>query len=215
VLNDIWVSADGLTWDNIDRTGAVNIQISKPSPMPWDARCIFGASARLNNSEEKVALWIGGGFSQTDGIATPDVWIWDCVDKTKIWAWRQAKAAEAALAMYDPPKDSFTYLSSGIGFIVNGLTGMVVFGATIDQSSSTTSIYSNEIYQLTSATYGKSDCDIKTIEDLAKKNLASITTFYFKGCMWYFILSNQGDDGIKWSRPYYLVPDVVSYSFKP
>lgn len=202
-LNDIWVSENGVDWRRIDGDGAYTSDLDTPTP--WEARCFFGATALLDNQEGKQALWIGGGFSETGGTQTQDVWIWDQVN------WKQAKTGTGNLSICKQP-----YLSSALAAISIDTrnnpvdaTGIYAFGAY--DVDSTLLTYFESISLKT--TYGI--IPVQTpLQELTNHNYSTMITLYFKGCLWYMVLTDNGDAGIVCSHLYYWVPPVTSYILK-
>lgn len=188
-LNDIWVSGDGENWENINENNAQQTQ------MPWEARCFTGTSIELDNKGGKKELWIGGGFSEIGGRETADIWRWNKSNWTKI---------EPLVV------NNNTYLSSGMCFLGKDTvqsTGVYLFGGYVD---GTTKKKHFEKINKEGNVYSSTKLDTSSGADtFATSKNAYIITIYFKGCLWYMVLTNEGDLGITYSKLFYWVPVVT------
>ena len=208
-LNDVWVSGDGISWDNLNQAGNVNNDTSNPVAMNWAARCLFGAAVQLTmTGNQKNELWIGGGFSECGGAETTDMWVWDKQN------WFQVCYGNDATDYYQKP-----YLSSAIAFIGKentDSTGMYTIGCHIDKNDNLKpTIDFNKIngqnspfikaplYDLSSGTVAQA------IQSLTDQNM-SFTTVYFRGYLWFLRFQDNGSDGIGISDVYYYVPNFNS-----
>ncbi len=193
--NDIWVSADGTRWDNLNPDGSVNNDASQPAKMPWDARCMASVTPILDSNKKKTALWFGGGFSEIGGSETPDLW------KFEANAWSKISGLNI---------NEGSYLSSGICFVGKDdlkSTGVYLQGGFVGQGGRNK--YFKKI-NLIDGEYSAGDLDTSSgvgIFDTSKE--AQVVTTFYKGCMWYMVYTNEGDSGITYSDMYYWIPVVT------
>lgn len=194
-LNDVWVSGDGKVWENIQANGNVNSDKQQPAKMPWNKRCLAGAAVGLDDFGFEKELWLGGGFSEVGGNETSDIWKWD---KNH---WEQLKD----FAIPDSP-----YLSSGLFFLGKDAvesTGFYLLGGY--QAGTTKKKY---FYKITmeNGRYGADELDASSPKDLTTTRNSKIITGFFKGCMWYMVLTDEGDVGTRYSKLFYWIPVPTS-----
>lgn len=190
-LNDVWVSGDGKIWDNIQANGSVNQKDQPPAIMPWDKRCLAGVAVGLDDLGFEKTLLIGGGFSEAGGSETSDIWKWD---KNR---WEQLKD----FTIHDSP-----YLSSGLFFLGKDAvesTGFYLLGGY--ESGKTKKKYFYKI-TLENGNYGAVELDVSSPKGLTTNKNSKIITGFFKGCMWYMVLTYEGDIGITYSKLFYWIP---------
>lgn len=199
-LNDIWVSGNGKDWNNIDKDGVVNTRPSLPVQIPWEARCFTGTSIELDDEGSKKELWIGGGFSEIGGRETADIWKWNKSTWNKS-TWTKVEP----LVVNDS-----TYLSSGMCFLGKDelrSTGMYLFGGYTDGTSNKEYFYkikkNDSRYTATSMNNLEGSGVLPTTEN------QYIITAYFKGCLWFIVLTNEGNMGITYTKLLYWVPIVT------
>lgn len=186
-LNDIWVSGDGRTWENINENSG--------QQTPWKPRCFTGTSIELDDEGSKKELWIGGGLSEIGGRETADIWKWNKSVWTKI----------EPLVVNDN-----TYSSSGMCFLGKDelrSTGMYLFGGYADGTSNEEYFYkikkNDNRYTATPMNNLEGSGVLPTTEN------QYIITAYFKGCLWFMVLTNEGDMGITYTKLLYWVPIVT------
>lgn len=202
-LNDIWVSGDGKNWDNIDETTAVNP--NSPKEMPWNARCLAGITVELDNNGRKKALWFGGGFSEIGGAETSDIW------KLENKKWTILKNTKSTFEIKDSP-----YLSSGIAFVgkieIDSSGCYLIGGYISDAINNPKDRFFNSVTILNNGKYGTVDLDITygSPIGLTTTREAKIITTFFRGCMWYIVMTDQGDEGVTFSDIGYWIPAVTS-----
>jgi hypothetical protein len=190
-LNDIWVSGDGKVWENIQANGSINQNLQKPAEMPWDKRCLAGVAVGLDDFGCKKNLLIGGGFSEIGGSETSDMWKWD---KNH---WEQLKD----FTIHDSP-----YLSSGLFFLGKDAlqsTGFYVLGGY--ESGTTKKKYFYKI-TLENGRYGSDELDNSSPKGLTTNRNSKIISGFFKGCLWYMVLTHEGDKGMTYSKLVYWIP---------
>lgn len=191
-LNDIWVSGDGNTWENIDLIGNVNPNKTSPKKMPWIARCLSGITTELNDNGIRNALWIGGGFSEIGGTETSDIWKWD----------KNSWSLITPLTINDK-----SYLSSGMSFLGKDTidsTGIFLLGGYQKQENKRKYFYR---IILKDGNYLSNQMDATAGSDsFATTKQSKIITVFFKGCLWYLVFTNEGDLGITYSDLFYWVP---------
>ncbi len=191
-LNDIWVSGDGKVWDNIGINGSVNSDKSTPVKMQWKTRCLNGIATELDANGNKKALWIGGGFSEIGGAETSDIWKWDKNNWNLI----------TPLTI-----NNNSYLSSGLSFLGKDTidsTGIFLLGGYQEQNNK-----KKYFYRITvnNGKYGSNQMDTAAgAESFGTTKDSKIITAFFKGCLWYMVLTNEGDSGITYSDLFYWVP---------
>ncbi len=194
-LNDVWVSGDGKKWENVDKNEAVNSNSSAPKAMDWASRCFSGISIELDENRNKKALWIGGGFSEVGGKETADIW------KMESKTWRKIQP----LIINDA-----SYRSSGLAFLGKDTvdsTGIFLLGGYLEGTNRKK--YSYKI-NLINGKYSTEQLDTSSgAESFATTKNARIITFYFKGCLWYMVFTDEGDMGMTYSKLYYYVPVVT------
>ncbi len=196
-LNDVWVSGNGEEWINLNKKGEKETN-NIPASMDWDPRCIAGITATLDTKGKKKALWFGGGFSEIGGEETGDLWRFENNNWTQIAANKDGEP----LSINDG-----SYLSSGLGFIgrnESSSMGVALLGG--DTGSKT--YFFNKITILNSGFYKENEIEIKerTLAVFDTNNDAYVITAYFKGSLWFMVFTDEGDDGITYSRLHYLVP---------
>ncbi|MCC9020463.1 hypothetical protein [Flavobacterium lipolyticum] len=195
-LNDVWVSGNGKDWDNINANGSVNVNKNNPAKMPWSPRYLAGITVELDNNGNRKELWIGGGFSEIGGTETSDIWKWN---KN---SWMEIKPLKI---------NTNSYLSSGLSFVGKDTidsTGIFLLGGY--QEKTDKKKYFSRV-TLNNGDYGSSQLDTSSVEfsfDTTKDS--KIVTGFFKGCLWYMVLTDGGDRGITYSILFYWVPVVTS-----
>lgn len=190
-LNDIWVSGDGKVWENIQANGSVNYNQQQPAKMPWDKRCLAGVAVGLDDFGFEKSLLIGGGFSEVGGSETSDIWKWDKNN------WEQLKD----FTIHDSP-----YLSSGLFFLGKDAvesTGFYLLGGY--EAGTTKKKYFYKI-TLQNGKYGADELDISSPKGLTTNRNSKIISGFFKGSMWYMVLTYEGDKGITYSKLFYWIP---------
>jgi hypothetical protein len=223
-LNDIWVSGDGKTWNNINADGSVN-NTANAAEMPWGARCTAGASVQLNDDGTKKALWIGGGFSAMGGAETADIWKWEkgpdkippshsgggeTFDKWN-WEWKQIYGDKARNELLKINEGS--YFSSGLAFVgkdtINS-TGMFVLGGH-EVVKFKKERYFDKIDDNGNESFGFIKLDTSSgAGSFGTSKNSYVVTGYFKGCLWFMVFTNEGSEGVTYSNLFYWVPVVTS-----
>lgn len=193
-LNDIWVSGDGKTWENLQANGSVNLD-EELAEMPWDKRCLAGVTVELDDYGSKIALLVGGGFSEMGGSETPDIWKWD----KNNWE-------ELTPLFIEKP----SYLSSGLIFLgkdTPASTGFFELGGGYEKGN----IKAAYFYKITlnNGKYGIDKVN-SDAEELTTERNSKIIMGFFKGCMWYMVLTDEGDKGINYSKLFYWIPVPAS-----
>jgi hypothetical protein len=197
-LNDIWVSGDGKTWENIQPNGSVTPKEKTLGKMPWEKRCLAGVAVELDDLGSKKALLVGGGFSEMGGSETSDIWKWDKNN------WQQL----TPLTINDINDSS--YLSSGLLFLGKDTvesTGFYLLGG-YKKGTTTTKYFSKIIQQ--NGNYTAEELNFSAAEGLTTVRNSKIIMGFFKGCMWYMVLTDKGDVGITYSNLFYWIPIPTS-----
>lgn len=200
-LNDIWVSGDGKVWENLNPDGTVNPKPKGQNPqipatMPWEKRGMASVTVELNNDGSKRALLIGGGFSEMGGSETPDIWKWD----KKSWE-----------AFKDFKINGSSYLSSALFFLGKDIidsTGFVLLGG-YEREENGETVKRKYFYNLTinNGQYINVALDEASgAGSFATSKNSKIITGFFKGSMWYIVLTNEGAAGITYSNLFYWIP---------
>lgn len=209
--NDIWVSSNGEHWDNIDSKGSVNTDNNTPKPMTWKARCMAGVSLELDKNNAKKALWFGGGYSEIEGQETRDIWKWDNTKWTQIITTRynrdKQKDEDIPLLVLEKPKN---YLSSGLAFIgINNTETTEMYLLGLYKQNGVVKKYFNRI-RSKNRNYDINELSTNAISDaLETSSNSQIITAYFKGCLWYLILTDKGNNGIAYSQLFFWVPTIT------
>ena len=203
-LNDVWVSGDGVLWENVNATGTKNTK-NVPAAMPWDARCLAGITTQLDDQGNKKALWFGGGFTEIGGTETKDIWVFE---KGK---WTQLHSSNIAPFSIN----NGTYLSSGLGFIGIdardiGATGVAIMGGYQYKNESKNG-YFNKIEIQPNGSFTASNAVVSAQTDIFNTiDDAYVVTAFFKGSLWFMVYTNAGDRGIIYSPLHFWIPVVTT-----
>jgi hypothetical protein len=197
-LNEVWVSGDGIHWENLNQDGTVNNNTGKPAAMPWKPRCLFATAVQFSG-KEKSELWIGGGFEEYGGAAANNLWRWDKKE------WRPVmKSRDTQLGFADD------YFWSALFFVGQEpeTPGIYKFSCTADRV-----MVSEQITYIDTQYY-----DQIKLQDLANTRgmdtdfiqkvygQSTLITCYFRGYIWFMSYTDKGDAGTQVSPLYYYVP---------
>ena len=150
---------------------------------------------------------------EVGGSGIPDIWIWDKIRWSQASAISSAGSGSTEFKLYDV--SDYFYLSSALAFIYKdaiNATGMYVFGGCSDFSNNQ-SYYFKKITLNDGINYATDSAFQGSLMNLTTTKNSNIISIYFKGCQWYLVLTDEGDEGFTWSELGLWVPPPSVYTF--